>query len=45
MKQIRSIFSRLRLGFSLMMIYEPSFSADYQKGVDAYNHGDYQAAL
>ena len=23
----------------------PSFSADYQKGIDAYNRGDYEAAL
>ena len=45
MKQIRNIFSKLLLGFSRMMIYYPSFSADYQKGMDASNHGDYQAAL
>ena len=28
-----------------MMVSVPSFSADYQKGLDAYNRGDYQAAL
>ena len=27
------------------MVSAPSFSADYQKGLDAYNRGDYQAAL
>ena len=45
MKQIRNIFSVLLLGISLMMVSLLSFSADYQKGLDAYNRGDYQAAL
>ena len=45
MKKIRSFFSILLLGISLMMVSVLSFSADYQKGLDAYNHGDFQAAL
>ncbi len=45
MKQIRNIFSVLLLGISLMMVSVPSLSADFQKGVDAYKRGDYQAAL
>ncbi len=45
MKQIRSFFSVLLLGISLMMVSVPSFSADYQTGLDAYNRGDYEAAL
>lgn len=28
-----------------MMVSVPSFSADLQKGLDAFNRGDYQAAL
>ena len=28
-----------------MMVSVPSFSADFQKGLDAYNRGDYQSAL
>tara|TARA_Y100000991_G_scaffold27363_1_gene17384 strand:- start:1519 stop:3687 length:2169 start_codon:yes stop_codon:yes gene_type:complete len=45
MKRIRNIFSVLLLGISLMMVSAPGFSADFQKGLDAYNLGDYQAAL
>ena len=40
MKQIRSFFSVLRLGISLMMFSVPGFSADFQKGLDAYDRGD-----
>ncbi len=45
MKLIHHIFSVLLLGISLMMFSVPSFSADYQKGLDAFNRGDFQAAL
>ena len=45
MKPIHCIFSALLLGISLTLIPVPSFSADLQKGLDAYNRGDYQAAL
>ena len=45
MKPIHCIFSVLLLGISLMLVSVPSFSADYQTGLDAYNRGDYEAAL
>ena len=45
MKQIRSFFSVLLLGISLMLVSVSSFSADLQKGLDAYNRGDYLAAI
>lgn len=45
MKQIRSFFSVLLLGISLMMFFVPGFSAGFQKALDAYDRGDFGAAL
>ena len=44
-RKTRYTFSALLLGISLTLISVPSFSADFQKGLDAFNRGDYQAAL
>ena len=38
-------FFKVLLLMAFVIISSPSFSADYQKGVDAYNRGDYQSAL
>ena len=45
MIQIRSFFSVLLLGISLIMVSVPSFSADFEKGWKASKAGDYATAL
>ena len=37
--------ARFSFDESLSSSQAPGFSADFQKGLDAYNRGDYQAAL